>query len=191
MLIKILLLSLLTTSVYAQERVKNPVVIRNEDFKEGTTWNEALDYVYKKIVPKKSSKKSLKCFWMLGDKQYTIATAMLPDDGLQIEPMLIEILVKPEKNGAQYLVNKTEMLSLEELKESLAVYKDLANANSTYPIIMIKRGEIQLSKGLDLMKFICDLEMKHIYIPEPIPVKKTEPLIPLPKKPLPISPHRL
>ena len=59
MLYKTFILSLFISVSFAtaQNVVKEPVVVRNEDFKKGLTFEAALAQVYKKIVPKKSTKK--------------------------------------------------------------------------------------------------------------------------------------
>ncbi len=70
MAIKLLILTLIVSVASAQKVVKGPIIIRNEDFKKGTTFDVALDQIYKRIIPKKSTKDPAKCFWMLGDKKY-------------------------------------------------------------------------------------------------------------------------
>jgi hypothetical protein len=189
MLTKILLFSLLFTLAHAQEGSKKTVTISRADFKKDATFNDALDQVYKKIIPKKSTVTPNTCFWMLGDKGYIIATANLPGNEIEIEPMLIKVISKPETNSLEYIVNKNEELTLKGLKESIEIYLGLAQANDAEPLIMIERSDLKLSEGLDALKLIREFGIKRIFIPAPIAVKQREPEIPLPIK-RPVSPHQ-
>jgi hypothetical protein len=193
MIIKLFIFSLFASVASAQEVIKDPIIIRDEDFQKGTTFDVALDQIYKRIIPKKSTKDHAKCFWMLGDGKYLIVRVEGSDSDKpsEIEPMMIQKLEKLGKDGVEYLVNKTEEVSTEGLIESITAYNNLAKANDAKPIVMISRSKNKLSGQLVLLQKIRKLGVKHIYIPAPVKHRVAEPLIPLPKnKPLPASPHR-
>jgi len=190
MVFKVFIFSLLIGLACAQEGVKNPVVIRAGDFKEGITMNLVLDQIHKKIIPKKSTKEPLKCFWMLGDKKYLIVHVLGRGEGMEIEPMMVKKLDKPDKDGGDYLINTHERVSFEMLKEALENYNELARANNTEPLVMIRSGKSKLKENLAMLNLLSESGIKYVCIPD----KKAEPAktelrLPVPK-PLPASPHK-
>lgn len=174
----------------AQEVVKDPIIIRNEEFKEVATIGDALDHIYKRIIPKKSTRDPATCFWMLGDKKYLIVLAGYPNSKqLGIEPMLIKRVVDVENDGMEYVINKNDRASLADLKSSIGMYCRLAQANDVDPIIMVARSESLLAENLVMLRMFRELGVKQIYISAPVKVEVASPVIPLPKK-RPASPHR-
>lgn len=195
MLYKTFILSLFISVSFAtaQNVVKEPVVVRNEDFKKGLTFEAALAQVYKKIVPKKSTKKLTPCFWMLGDKKYLMVDTPLKyeqgHDKLEIEPMIISKLEKLQKDGAVFLVNKTERVNLVELNQCILAYTNLAKANDSEPIFQVSSSNVDVNEGITMLKKIHEFGIKRIYLVAPVKRKEAPPAVPLPKK-RPASPHK-
>jgi hypothetical protein len=193
MIIKLILFSLLTTLVNGQEAVKNAVIIRNDDFKKGMTFDQAMAQVYKRIVPKKSTKKATPCFWMLGDGKYLIVHTPLKywpgEKPLEIEPMLIKKMAKVGKKGEKYLVNKSEQLTLEGFKQSIITYRSLAKANDSEPIFLICRSAVDAKDGISMLRLIREMGITQICLAVPEKIFVAPPVVPLPKR-RPVSPHR-
>lgn len=189
MILRLLIVSFFITAANAQREVKDPIIIRNDGFKEGVTMSDALDEVYKRIIPKKSTKDPATCFWMLGDKKYLIVRAGFSTEELEIEPILITKLVEAEKGGAEYLINRADRVSENDLISTINVYSRLARANDVDPVVMVVRSESLLLENLKMLRLFRELGMKHIYISPPAKVVVAPPVVPLPKK-RPASPHK-
>ena len=192
-MIKFLIFILITGIVSAQNAVKNPVVIRSEDFKGAVTFDKALAQVYKKIVPAKSAKTVPPSYWMLGDKKLlkvlTDRYCEQEEKKVEIEPLMICRLVSAGKKSELYLVNKDEEMTLQQLKNIISNYSRLAEANDCQPIVHVDPSAVPIADGVTMLKLIRELGIKQIYLAEPPKPFVAPPVIPLPKK-RPVSPHK-
>ncbi len=195
-MIKSCIIFLLTVSsvlVSAQNVVKNPVVIRSEDFKEAVTFDKALAQVYKKIVPAKSAKTVPPCFWILGDKKSLKVSINLMQEiknaKFDIEPMFLSRMMEAGQKGELFLVNGDEKVTPRELKEIIMTFVELCRSVDSKPVIQVDPSAASVDDGIALLKQIREAGVKHVYITEPSKPNVVAPAVPLPKK-RPSSPHR-